>query len=559
MNEAPASIDELISRHFDEALPPAEHQRLMEALNADRGARLSFAATARLHAGLEALAPALPPVRKSRLTRWSLAGAAAAAVVIAGGILFLNHRDGFQTSITLEDMDARPDGKPEKPKPPGLTKRVVKSPAAALTAGTEPVDVTQLLSRYYVNVSPHGLTVSQALVQLEEAIKFENVLKRPELDQLTFSAATSVDLESADPVVYTPRKAPLTVQDYIETCGLYRQVIQNPGSSIQNPPRIALTPPSMTGAPEVREFRVPEDFLSSRENEPPYPEGNAAAARLARSFGIRLVGDESATFSSNPPTVTVCAVPGKLDQLSLRMEQAFGNIAQQIFVSSKYLKLPRTLLPAGFDEESGMIMRDDDLQRFLDLVAKDHPAAIVAAPSVIVRAGQRAKLEVLREVVYQQTETANIGMSQGILPVLCGELIRVEGLVELGVLDGLEMPGEFKALGLSNQGGAPRPEYFKTEYELWLPDRSTGLFVVDSPQVEGFVTLVCLTPTMVDAAGEPLKKTPSNDVPAGIPVAGKSGFLLSPFARDREGIDVTRIPSGTHVKCPYTGKMLRVP
>ena len=558
MNEAPATTEELISRHFDEALPPAEHQRLMEALNADPGARLSFAATARLHAGLEALAPALPPVRKRRLTRWLLTGAAAAAVVIAGGILFLNHRDRFQTSITLEDMDARPDGKPEKPRPPGLTKRVVKSPAAALTAGTEPVNVTELLSRYYVNVSPHGLTVSQALVQLEEAIKFENVLKRPELDQLTFSASTSVDLGSADPVVYTPRKAPLTVQDYIETCGLYRYVIQNPGSSIQNRQRIALTPPSMTGAPEVREFRVPADFVSSREIEPPYPEGNAAAARLARSFGIRLVGDESATFSSNPPTVTVCAVPGKLDQLSMRMEQALGGNPKQIFITTQYLKLPRTLLPAGFDEESGMILGDEALRRFLDLAAKDKKVAIAAAPSVIVRAGQRAKLDVLREVVSQQTETENIGMSQCIVPVLCGELIRVEGLVELGVLDGLEMPGGFQALGLSNQG-VPRPEYFRTEYELWLPDRSTGLFVVDSPQVEGFVTLVCLTPTMVDPAGESLKKTPSNDVPAGIPVAGKSGFLLSPFARDREGIDVTRIPSGTHVKCPYTGKMLRVP
>ena len=500
MNEAPATTEELISRHFDEALPPAEHQLLMEALNADPGARLSFAATARLHAGLEALAPALPPVRKGRLTRWLVTGAVAAAVVIAGGVLFLNHRDGFQASITLEDMDARPDGKPEKPKPPGLTKRVVKSPAAALTAGTEPVNVTELLSRYYVNVTPHGLIVSQALVQLEEAIKFENILKRPELDQLAFSASTSVDLESADPVVYTPRKAPMTVLDYIETCGLYCQVIQNPGSSIQNPPRMAPAPVSLSGAPEIREFRVSRDFVSSRENEPPYPEGNAAAAKLARSFGIRLAGDESATFSSNPPTVTVCAVPGKLDQLSKRMEQAFGVIPKQIFVSIQYLKLPRTLLPAGFDEESGMILRDEELRHFLDLVAKDKTAAIVASPSVIVRAGQQATVEVGRKVGSQPTETENIGMSQGILPVLCGELIRVEGLVELGVLDGLEMPGEFKALGLSNQGGAVVPEYFKTEYELWLPDRSTGLFVVDSPQAEGFVTLICLTPTMIDPA-----------------------------------------------------------
>ncbi len=40
---------------------------------------------------------------------------------------------------------------------------------------------------------------------------------------------------------------------------------------------------------------------------------------------------------------------------------------------------------------------------------------------------------------------------------------------------------------------------------------------------------------------------------------GKLGFLLSPFSQEREGIDVTLIPRGTHLKCPYTGKMLRVP
>ncbi len=39
----------------------------------------------------------------------------------------------------------------------------------------------------------------------------------------------------------------------------------------------------------------------------------------------------------------------------------------------------------------------------------------------------------------------------------------------------------------------------------------------------------------------------------------KPGFVISPYAMYDEPIDVTGLPSGTEVKCPYTGKIFIVP
>ena len=49
------------------------------------------------------------------------------------------------------------------------------------------------------------------------------------------------------------------------------------------------------------------------------------------------------------------------------------------------------------------------------------------------------------------------------------------------------------------------------------------------------------------------------DLPYGIAIPGKKGFVYSPFADHKQQVDVTDIPTGTKVKCPYTGKVFRVP
>ncbi len=49
------------------------------------------------------------------------------------------------------------------------------------------------------------------------------------------------------------------------------------------------------------------------------------------------------------------------------------------------------------------------------------------------------------------------------------------------------------------------------------------------------------------------------DLPVGAPVPNKPGFVTSPHAPDQGYVDLRGFPPGTEVKCPYTGKLFRVP
>jgi hypothetical protein len=49
------------------------------------------------------------------------------------------------------------------------------------------------------------------------------------------------------------------------------------------------------------------------------------------------------------------------------------------------------------------------------------------------------------------------------------------------------------------------------------------------------------------------------DLPYGTPVAGKPGFVTSPFAPDAGYVQVLGFPPGTPVEDPYTGKIFLTP
>ena len=75
------------------------------------------------------------------------------------------------------------------------------------------------------------------------------------------------------------------------------------------------------------------------------------------------------------------------------------------------------------------------------------------------------------------------------------------------------------------------------------------------------------TPSPV-ASPEPTVRTASivnegrkinRDMPYGIPVAGKPGFVTSPYSPTQGMVDVRGIPSGTEVKDPYSGKLFLTP
>jgi hypothetical protein len=62
-----------------------------------------------------------------------------------------------------------------------------------------------------------------------------------------------------------------------------------------------------------------------------------------------------------------------------------------------------------------------------------------------------------------------------------------------------------------------------------------------------------------DPPAETKKAVTREDLPFGLPVVGKKGYVYSPYAPDKGQVDVVDIPSGTKVKCPYTNKTFRVP
>ncbi len=53
--------------------------------------------------------------------------------------------------------------------------------------------------------------------------------------------------------------------------------------------------------------------------------------------------------------------------------------------------------------------------------------------------------------------------------------------------------------------------------------------------------------------------SPVAERPYGIAVSGRPGFVISPHAPQQQFVDVTGLSAGTAVRCPYTGKVFRVP
>ncbi|HVE17075.1 MAG TPA: hypothetical protein VNB29_10090, partial [Chthoniobacterales bacterium] len=85
------------------------------------------------------------------------------------------------------------------------------------------------------------------------------------------------------------------------------------------------------------------------------------------------------------------------------------------------------------------------------------------------------------------------------------------------------------------------------------PTPTAGITPTPSPSPSPSPTPVGATPTPT-----PSPTGTTGEIPYGIPVPGKPGFVTSPF-NPVGYVDVRGFPPNTEVKDPYSGKIFRVP
>ncbi|HMG04220.1 MAG TPA: hypothetical protein VK581_02090 [Chthoniobacterales bacterium] len=104
----------------------------------------------------------------------------------------------------------------------------------------------------------------------------------------------------------------------------------------------------------------------------------------------------------------------------------------------------------------------------------------------------------------------------------------------------------------------PRPTSRKSTPSV-KPNANEPIVPADTPPVLPVTPVPTPTPVSARVAATVAPSKLRRDLPYGIPVPNRPGFVTSPYAPKSGYVDVRGFPSGTEVKDPYTGKIFLTP
>ncbi len=275
---------------------------------------------------------------------------------------------------------------------------------------------------------------------------------------------------------------------------------------------------------------------------------------LAGSVEFQLASEISARYSGSPRDVRVL-------EMAL---SATENAPVRVMLTMKTVRLSPGVeiaggIEPGAERKPGLadVFADPQFQTVMRSLSGINGVNLMTLPPVMARPNEEVKL---------QTEPRNSGLV-AMVTVTVGE----GGSCDLNCDWGIGVGSPF-------DGSPASAHSLSTQVLLWSGQTAgfAGFREKDGSELLAYITATIVLPDGTPLP--PLEAAPAssennlppkipNDAPApgqeelpyGIPVAGKKVMVQSPYAPDKGFVDVEGLKRGTRVACPYTGKHFRVP
>lgn len=547
----------LIEKHLADGLTDVETATLEAAMGGDpavasrlvAAARMDQRLAARLGPGRSELA-CLAGLKRGRakahsIARWRRPLALAAALVLVLGLVAAVGAVGaWMRSIGSAHSDSMAID------PPRTTRPFVPAPVPVTPARADAsqqvesetpamVSLRRFLSSYYLTELKleAARPMDEALEQLLQRAREVNHLKNPVIERLSAELAAAEEGEGRpETVVALPLKDVSLMDGLTWMAALNRSEVflKEPGVITFRPwepaenetlvTEVVRVRPDLLTRPVVREDknRAEEDpgvvaagsnpFVGSTE---PQAVPRLTPVELFQSWGIAFGGQASATYDEATAAMTLRHTASALRAVEELLALESGRLAAMVNIHTKIFEFANAR-----PIEDGLLT-DEQFQLWLRETNQTKGVDLLTAPQLTTRSGQRAMVEVTKEVVEpmereadrSETEVDWQGLRIPIEPILEGEVVKLLGAVELR----LPVNRQAGKLISAEKISAAELVTTATDFEVIVPPGQTAVFSADeSPEGSHFAMAV--TVHRADGDGPPVGEP--NDATSSPPESG---------------------------------------